>query len=191
MTAAITFELSNLAVEYQTVPEQGQPILMVIKSSIKQTLNSSNAMISVNLPATASSICCSFMRVAEENNLLSNHIDCEKIPGLNKVYFSFNGATGQYISFPLESVQDILQHYLDSIHAIDALAGRINDKKHDLTLQLLNDNRAFGVGLDFDTVSMAANSSFGINIMSTVASDDPFYMYMYIHSLSQLGQLKK
>ena len=192
MNANVNFVLTNLAVEYQTVPLQGKPILMVVKSSIKQTLNSSNSTVSVSLPATANSISCSFMKVSEEADVQKNHIDCEKPDGISRLYYSFNGATGQYIGFPVDSVQDMIAHYLDSLHAVDPLAGRNPaDRKNDITNQLLSEQKAFGVGLDFDTMSLAANSNFALNIMSNVVSDSPYYVYMYIHSIYQFGGGKK
>jgi hypothetical protein len=185
MTNAVSYEIKNLTLEYRTTAEMKQPVVMVVKQSINQSLNSANATVSVQLPASVNSLVSSFMRVAEERQLTYNNLELEMPLNLAKLYYQFNNS-GQYIAYPLESVQDMLQHYIDGFHANDAIAGKMNDFKNDITLQKLNDNKIFGVGIDFsDSISMA-NSAFSLNLVSGVKSDDPYRVWIYFNTIVSL-----
>jgi regulator of replication initiation timing len=185
MTNQVSYEISKLTLEYRTTAEMKQPVMMVVKQSVNQSINSNNATVSVQLPATVNSLVSSFMRVAEERQLTVNNLELEMPLGMNKLYYQFNNA-GQYIAYPLESVQDMLQHYIDGFHANDAIYGKLNDHKNDITLKKLNDNKIFGVGIDFSDNINLMNSSFALNLMTGVKSDDPYRCWIYFNTLVNL-----
>ncbi len=186
ITPNATYQISSLALEYRTTAEMKQPITMVIKQSAKQVVNSTNSTINIQLPAVVYSVCSSFMRVAEELQLTFNNLATEQPPNITKLYYSFNNTTGQYIGYPIESLQDMLQHYIESFHAVDGIVGRYNDNKNNMTNRLVNDNQAFGIGLDFsDSVSLMT-ANFGVNLLSGVQSDDPYYIWLFFHSIANL-----
>jgi hypothetical protein len=183
--AAATYEITNLTLEYRTTVELKRPVMMVIRQAVKQTLNSANATVSVQLPASVNSLVCSFMRTAEEQQTGFNNLELEMPLGMNKLYYQFNNS-GQYIAYPLESVQDMLQHYIEGFHANDAIVGKMDDKKNDVSLQRLNDNKIFGVGIDFSDSLNLMNSNFALNLMTGVQSNDPYHIWLYFHSLANL-----
>ena len=78
MTNAVRYEISDLSLEYRTTMEMKQPTVMVVKQSVNQSLNSSNATINVQLPATVNSLVASFMKVSEERQLRFNNLELEK-----------------------------------------------------------------------------------------------------------------
>jgi hypothetical protein len=180
VTATANFTISNFACEYMTVPETKDmpPVNMLISQSVKQVINSVNSTINVKLPAIVSRVSASFMRVAEELSLTDNNLELEQPLGVSKVYYSFNDSTNAFISYPLESLEDMLEHYLDSF---------INDdRKNDATLakiQASNFGKFFGLGLNFESGISLQNTSFGLNIQSNVQSSDGYYAYLYFKSL--------
>jgi hypothetical protein len=85
------------------------------------------------------------------------------------------------VSYPLDSQEDILEHYLDSF---------INDDiKNDCTLIKVNRKpfgKFWGVGLNYEGTINLLNSSFGMNIYSDVTSNNPYYIYLYFKALVTL-----
>ena len=181
MGSTVRYEITDLACEYLTAmtqPQDNQPTTMLMNYSLKQIINSGNANVNIKLPAVVNRVSCSFMRVAEELRMKYNNVELERLPSINKLYYSFNDSTNTFVSYPLESLEDMIQHYLDSF---------INDDtKNDATLQKLNDNKFFGVGLNFEDSINLLSTSFGINLYSKVTSDDPYYIYTYFKGISQI-----
>jgi hypothetical protein len=62
----------------------------------------------------------------------------------------------------------------------------MDDKKNDVSLQRLNDNKIFGVGIDFSDSLNLMNSNFALNLMTGVQSNDPYHIWLYFHSLANL-----
>jgi hypothetical protein len=113
----------------------------------------------------------SFMRVAEELQLTYNNTALERPRNLNKLYYTFNDNTNGMISYPLETIEDILEHYLTSF---------INeDTKNGVTLKKLNNDKCFGIGLNLEESINLAQNSVGLNIQSEILSTDPYYIYIY------------
>ena len=180
MTNDVNFTISDFACEYLTVPipQPTQPIAMLATYYIKQIINSSNSVINVKLPAVVNRVSCTFMRVAEELQLTYNNIELEQPEGISKLYYSFNDSTNTFISYPIESVEDILEHYLLSF---------INDDtKHDVTVRKINDNKVFGVGLNFEEGINLQTSSFGLNIISNINNNEPYNIYAYFKGIISL-----
>ncbi len=180
MTNDVNFTISDLSCEYLTVAEQKneQSIPMLISYSVKQVLNSMNSMINVKLPAIVNRVSASFLRVSEELALPYNNLEMERPTGIRKLYYSFNDQTNTFISFPVESIEDMIEHYLNSFFR--------TDDKNGCTLMKLNDNKFFGVGLDFEGQTNLVNNSFGVNIVSDITSGDPYYIFIYFRGVISL-----
>lgn len=180
VTSNTNFTISNLCCEYMTMPEakQTEPTYLLSMYSVKQIVNSVNASVQVKLPAAISKMSASFMRVAEELQNPYNNLELERLPGLYKLYYTFNDTTNQLVTYPIESNEDILEHYLDSFMN--------NSIKNSATLNRINNNKFYGVGLDLGQNISLAQNSLGVNVLSQVASDDPYYMYAYFLGISQL-----
>jgi hypothetical protein len=118
------------------------------------------------------------MRVAEELQLTYNNIELEQPEGISKLYYSFNDSTNTFISYPIESVEDILEHYL--------LSFLNDDTKHDVTVRKINDNKVFGVGLNFEEGINLQTSSFGLNIISNINNNEPYNIYAYFKGIISL-----
>jgi hypothetical protein len=172
MTNNVNFTLSNLACEYFTVPlEKGtDKTYMLWSHQVKQPVNSVNTVLNIKIPANISRVSCSFLPISKELTLPYNGLELEKPTGIYKLFYSFNDSTNAFITYPIETQEDMLEHYLDSFIRMD--------DKHSGTLKKINDNKFFGVGLNFEEYVNMASSSFGINILSKVQSSAPYYIYM-------------
>jgi len=69
----------------------------------------------------------------------------------------------------------MLEHYLDSFLN--------DDSKSNATLQLVNDHKFFGIGLNFEQYMNLQAQSFGVNILSAILSNDPYYIWLYFQSI--------
>ena len=177
MTNAVNFVMSNLACEYLTIPESKSPLptTMRVNYSAKQIINSMNSSINIKLPAVVDRVSASFMKVAEELQLVNNNVELERPAGITKLYYTFNDSTNTFVSYPLESVEDMLEHYLDSF---------INDDvKNGATLRKVCNDELFGIGLNLESSISLAQTSFGLNILSAIQTVDPYYIYAYFKGI--------
>jgi hypothetical protein len=158
---------------------------MLIKQTLSQVIASTNASVSVQLPITVNAVAASFMKIADERVYDKNNLNLQQPVGISKLYYQFNNS-GKYIAYPLESVQDMLQHYLDGIHANDAVCGRVDDGKNDFTLEKLNFSEVFGVGVDFTDNLSLANAPMTLSLVSEVKSTDPYRIWLYLMTLLAL-----
>lgn len=183
VNANVNFTLSKLACEYLTMmPSPKAPsVVMLSCYSIKQIINSSNAVVNVKLPAVINKMSASFMKVSEELQNPYNNLALERPRGMNKLYYTLNDSTNMMVSYPLETIEDILEHYLESFISPDK-----DIKKNNATLRKINDDKLFGVGLDLEGNFNLTNTSLGVNILSDVQSNDPYYIYAYFKGVIQM-----
>jgi hypothetical protein len=175
----VNFTLSDLACEYITVPVDNKATTtMLCSHQIKQIINSVNSVVNVKIPAVVSRVSCSFMKVSEELTMPNNNTELERPLGVYKLYYTFNDNTNTLVSFPIETQEDMLEHYLDSFVR--------NDIKNSATLKKINDNKFFGIGLYFEDFISLDSTAFGLNLLSQVKSSDPYYIYMYFKGISEL-----
>ncbi len=193
VNAQVTYTITDFACEYVTKPQAPKPPqpTMLINYSVKQIINSSNAVVNVKLPAIINRMSSSFMKVSEELQYTLNNLELERPKGIDKLYYTFNDSTNTFITYPIESIEDILQHYLESFQnpdvdmsAPDAVNSNI--RKNNATLRKIIENKLFGVGLDLETNLSLQNTSLGVQIHSQVETTDPYYMYAYFKGVISL-----
>ena len=160
----VNYTISGLACEYVTVPEPKvlPPVQMIVVNPAKQTMNSANASINIKLPTSIITMFSSFISQSGESQLQQNNLELQKPDGIYKIYYMFNDSTNTFVSFPIETIEDMLEHYLSAFAPFNP------SDKNDFTLKKINDDKAFGIGLFFESNVSMLNNSFGINILSTV-----------------------
>ena len=180
MTNDVNFRLTDLSCDYLTVQElkDKSPVLMTINYPLKQTINSANAMLDVKLPSIINKVSCSFLQQSQQYQMTFNNLELQQPSGIYKLFYNFNNSTTGYVSYPVESLVDMIDHYLASFSNYD--------NKNDCTVKKVQDDKFFGVGLDFAQNIDLSNSSFGLNILSSISGVTPFYIFMYFQGLIQV-----
>jgi hypothetical protein len=177
--ATTTYQLTNLKMSYFTKPDDGksESVYMGTKLNLKQTLQSGFSSVSTKVPAVASAVSCSFIKQSHEYVANLNHIETETVPLVDRLVFAFNDSTNKYITFPIEHRMEILERYLQSMS---------NAGVNNVSLEKVEANQAFGVGLAFGEIINLANQKFQIQLTSGIKNTEPYVIYMYFHSVREL-----
>ena len=176
MDNTVSYNIQNLRMSYFTKPDDGvkNQLIFNTKLNLKQSLQSGLANVSTKVPAIANSVSCSFIQQSHEYTPTYSNCETETVPLLDQVVFSFNDSTNQYITFPIEDRMEVLERYLDSMSNIGV---------NNVSLEKVEANQGFGVGLSFGENINLANQKFNIQLTSGITNTSPYVIYMYFHSL--------
>ena len=172
------FELSNIKLEYSTVPDAPlkSPLVFETIHMIKNSLDSSNTSISTRVPAVARSMSVVFHKESQLNTALYNHLQLDVVPDVQRVEFSFNDSTTQYHSFALDTQEEILYNYSQSWGA-PAMG------KSDISQAMLTIGESYGIGFPFGQFVDLSKSKIGLSILSNVKSGLKFGVFMYFRGI--------
>lgn len=176
--ANITYQLSNLRLEYTSVPEDNvnNKTFHRIKYHIRQSVLSSRSNVSSKVPASVMGVSCSFVKASEENSGVANGLQRQFLPLIDQLSFLFNNNTNEYIAYKLDDREEILSRYIESMRKTG---------HNSMSLRMLKANESFGVGLYFggEMVNLA-NQTFNVSIVSadTTINNNPLSMHLYFHS---------
>ena len=177
-----TFRLKDVRCDYRLVPTTGKTggaIQMTVHHLVKQSIQSNNVNLNINVPLPTTAVNATFIRTGHLNVNANNHLATEILPGINRVEFSFNDQTNQMIHYPLETNLEILYNWLRSF------APYTEPGYNDIRLQsaLADPGEGFGVGMPYLTV--LANDKLGINIQSNNVNDN-FTAFIYFKGILSL-----
>lgn len=176
----LTWSLQDLRLAFTSTMDDGQstePVAMRRKLSIKQSLQSSFANVSVRVPAVCSAVSCSLLAQGKENSLRDNTTALEKIEGLTQLQFMFNDSTNSYVSYLIKNNSEVIDRYIDSI---------LDTGNNALSITNMQNNNGYGVGLNFDDQVDLSNQKFNLQVTSAITSASPMILYMYFHSVVSL-----
>jgi hypothetical protein len=171
-----SYSLKNLRLAFTSVMDDGNStpsIPMRRKISIKQSLQSSFANVSVRVPAVCSAVSCSLLAQGKENSLTDNTLALEKVPNMTQTQFLFNSSTNSYISYLIKSNSEVIDRYIDSL---------LDTGNNALSVTNMENNNGYGIGLNFDDEVSLANQKFTLQVSSGISSATPMILYMYFHS---------
>jgi hypothetical protein len=174
----ITYELTNLRLEFLSVPDE-QPnnkTFHRIKYHIRQSVLSSRSNVSSKVPAACSGVSCSLVRASDENQGVANGYERQFLPLIDQIQFLFNNNTNEYIAYKLDDREEILMRYIESLK---------DTQQNSMSLTNLKANKSFGIGLFFggEMVNLA-NQTFNISIVSSdsTINTSPLSLHLYFHS---------
>ncbi|NND24091.1 MAG: hypothetical protein HKN86_05290 [Acidimicrobiia bacterium] len=176
----LTWSLQELRLAFTSVMDDGmstEAIPMRRKLSIKQSLQSSFANVSVRVPAVCSAVSCSLLAQGKENSLRDNTQALEKINGLTQLQFMFNDSTNSYVSYLIKNNSEVIDRYIDSL---------LDTGNNALSIANMQSNNGYGVGLNFDDMVDLSNQKFNLQVSSAITSATPMILYMYFHSVVSL-----
>lgn len=180
--AGITYYLKNVQLHYLTIPDMGdddnQPLQFLVNHMLKSNISTSTQNIMNRVPLTLNSFSSTFIRQADETDSTLNNNQTSVLPGLNRLEYSFNDSNAQFITYPIENQEDIIENYLNSW-------GNSSETSYRPGLHYINDGTTsgYGVGLNLGQYVNFSNQNLGINIQSSVTNNDPYSMYSYYHGV--------
>lgn len=181
--AATSYQLKNLKLVYssvdKSVAKSNQKVSMRTKLNIKQTAASAMSNISTKVPAVCRAVSCSFQKLSDENTMFYNNVETAVPPNIKELSFMFND-TQEYITYLMKGREEILARYIDSF---------ADTGSNDVSLQLLEASKSYGVGLQFGTASAPSfvdlsNQKFNLQITSDIA--EGYILYMFFHSVATI-----
>jgi len=178
VTTNTVINITELQINYETVPEDNkdEPLSMVVLHSVKQVINTSSANINSKVPAVVVGMSASFQLVTHEKSMEYNNYATED-PNVSRLQLFWNDMNNNYISFPLESREEILLNYLESM----------NSRGHnDMLWSKASIDLGFGCGVKFPEPVDLRNQTMGVQIESGITNATPHYIYMYFQSIVQV-----
>jgi hypothetical protein len=167
-------ELSNLRLMYSTVADvpKPMPVELKVETDLKQSLQSSNAVITTKAPIVANAFFITFIRQQDENTELVNGMEGQRLPNVRRVEYTWNDSLSNQYRYELESEEEFLSNYIKAVNmAIIA--------ENNASLNVLASNDSYGLGLSFGSFVDLSQSKIGIRIDSDVSNTDPYTAYMF------------
>jgi hypothetical protein len=167
-------ELSNLRLMYSTVADlpKPMPIQLKVETDLKQSIQSSNAVITTKAPIVANAFFITFVRQQDENTALVNGMEGQRLPNVRRVEYTWNDSLSNQYRYELESEEEFLSNYIKAVNmAIIA--------ENNASLNVLASNDSYGLGLSFGSFVDLSQSKIGIRIDSDVSNTDPYTAYMF------------
>ena len=171
-----SYELSNPRLTFQSLPDTGSNRQTVMRSvyNIKNSIQSSFANIQARIPAISDSCSVSFQRQNREQTAPHSNYNAEKPVGIKEVQFLFNDSTNEYITYKIDDITEMLHRYIRSFA----------DTGHNsVSVDRLNSNQAFGLGLAFNSFVDLSSQKFALQIRSDIDNTQPYNVYLYFHGI--------
>lgn len=171
------YVMKNVRCVFKSVPAQNQNVVLQKVLSMNQSLESSNASVNVSVPAVCSAMTGVFLTQSKENTYSENNFLLERPQNIGNIQMNYNDQSNIYQTFRLDNQEEILHNFLESMRS-----GGI----HNASLNKLNGNDCFGIGINFKEMIDFTRNKFSLNIESGISSAVPVVLFMYFHSLIQV-----
>ena len=179
VTNISNYEVLNPRITFQSIPDDGKQAKLQFRTetSLKTSLNSSDAVISTRVPAIADGVSMSFMPTSHESQGQYNNVAQEALPALTELVFLWNNASNVMVTYQIRDLVEVADKYVESLKSSG------HNTAH---LQQVKSNKSFGIGLPFGSFINLANQSLNIQMACGVSNTNPFNVYMYFHGLLEL-----
>jgi len=174
--ATSSYTLKNVRLKYMTVLDDGKQgeILMNSVVSVKQSINSEQANLSVKVPSKAvTGVVMTYISQANETSLVKDSIKLENIPNLDEIVYLFSDSMSKFVSFSLTDKDDMLQKGIEALSA-SGVKCKVN------SFQARNNQNVIH-GLNFQSTVDLTNQKFGVNLRSSSnkIATNPRNVYMH------------
>jgi hypothetical protein len=178
--ANVNYALTNISMSFKSVPDDGNqtPLMLRPKQLVRQTLQSSFSNFSANVNGLVNGVSMTFLKASEENNSAYNNQALEQPPDISQVQYLFNDSNSKFLTFTLETQQEMMANYLESMSD-----GSINS----MQLQKVKDNDVYGLGISFREYLDLSKDKFGMNLNSAIGTTTEigsWIVYAYFHGMS-------
>jgi hypothetical protein len=163
VVAQSSYQITDLSLTFKHVPDDGvqNPIVMRTKTAIRQTIQSSFSNFAANANGLINGCSMSFLKSSDEGSLNANTLALNEPENVSNVQFLMNDSQNQLLTYNLETQQNILMNYLDSISQSDENAAQ---------LWKLKENESYGIGLPFREFIDLSSNRLSVNIQSGIAT---------------------
>jgi hypothetical protein len=188
---APSFVLRNLKLHFQAIPDDGQmaPVQMVIYSTYRGVVESTNQNLSTFVPGPCSAVHMSFLDVEKENDEQYNFLACAPPPGkpplgdntstfdsygFERVQYAINDTDTALTGFTIESREEILKNGLRSFD--------MSTKKYNSSIQKMmkvENPDGYLAGIAFGNPINLQNNKFAVELQSQVQSPNYYAAYFY------------
>lgn len=182
-TAGSNYKISDLALTFKHVPDDGNqtPLIMRTKTQLRQTIQSSFANFSANVNGLVNGVSISFLNSADEGNMQENTLKLDKPEAVSNLQFLMNDSQNQLLTFNLDTSQNILKNYLESIS---------NSSQNTAQLWKLKANESYGVGLSFREFLDLSSNRLSMNMTSGIATagaSSSYELYAYFNGVQEIA----
>lgn len=182
VSATTSYTLSNVRLKYMTIPDDGRQTAMMMNSvvSVKQSINSQQANLSVKVPAQAvSGVVVTYIQQANEVGLDTDSHKLEKLPLLDEIQYLFSDSQAKYISYNVTDQQDMVKMGVEALSS----AG-IKVKANSFTNA---GDEGVVHGLDFQQSIDLSRQKFGLNLRSSSDKMNANPRSVYMHFLNVIS----
>jgi hypothetical protein len=167
------YTLSDLRLSFISVDDDGKvgSHIMRQKVTLQQPVQSSFVSISAKVPAERCvGVVASFMENKRQAQYQYNDCQQMELPNVSAVNFLFNDSESRFITYEITNNVDLMNRYLQAYR---------RDGETDATIQKIEANKSYGIGLNFEGVLDLSNQKFTTQITSDVSNLNPYTAYFY------------
>jgi len=171
--------LKNLKLMFCSVPDNGvyaPAYQMRVKTSLKQSIQSSFANISTKVPMVCDSFFASVIQQSNENDNSYNGMELQRPPNVQSLEYIWSDSLSQEYRYQLLSEEEIISNGMKAVSMV-AGTGNVNSNA-------LNSNKGWLLGLAFGQFVDLSLSKIGINLKSSINNGDPYVLYMFFSGLT-------
>lgn len=176
---SVNYQIEDINLTFHSLPSDGQQskLMMRTKQVVRQSIQSDLGNVSVNVPQLTNGVSITALQQNKQNTVRENVNTLERLPDVTRVEFLINDSQSDFITFQLESDNEVLQNYLMSMSGD---AGKINQFRQ----AEIKANEAYGIGANFYGLLDLSKDKFGINITSQVGQKNvPYVLFLFFHGL--------
>jgi hypothetical protein len=171
------YQLSNLRLVYQSVQDDGKygKYTMRVKSSIKQSIQSTNATVSTKVPVVADSFFMTFINQSHEGDKTYNSLACEKVPLFQRLEVAYNDNISQQYTYQIDNEEEVITNFIKAVQKVSS--------DNNASFSTLASNDSYGVGFNFNAFVDLSKTKLSVNLKSSINNNNPMLAYMFFNGL--------
>lgn len=185
--ATYNYSLSEVQLHYETVPEDNskENVGLGIVYSLANDVVSQQEYFTLKPPIECNSISCSMIEKNKLNSLACNELTTQYVP-ISRLEFAFNNNLSKFYTYDLESEEDILRNYKQSLSLPKSHSYRRYRLDRSSIAQDANNNEivpdGWGIGMRLPEPVNFANNAFSANMRSDAGVTGKTYTaFWYFH----------
>jgi hypothetical protein len=180
--ATSNYKIKNLRLKYITVLDDGKqgPMVMNSVTSVKQTMSSGSANLSVKVPSKAvTGVVLNYISQQNENDLKNDSYKLENVPNLDEIQYLFSDSQSKYVSYSLVDKDDMLKKGIEALSRA-GIKCKVNSFQQKNNQNIIH-------GLNFQSTVDLTNNKFGVNLRSSSSNISQNPLNVYMHFLTVLS----
>jgi hypothetical protein len=176
------YKIKNLRLKYITVLDDGKqgPMVMNSVTSVKQTMSSGSANLSVKVPSKAvTGVVLNYISQSNENDLKNDSYKLENVPNLDEIQYLFSDSQSKYVSYSLVDKDDMLKKGIEALSRA-GIKCKVNSFQQKNNQNIIH-------GLNFQSTVDLTNNKFGVNLRSSSSNISQNPLNVYMHFLTVLS----